>query len=127
MSRPYAAVALGVIVTLFLAAVLVAAQPVSVIAGRSFQVLATHDGLLTTSYTLNIGGAGTYTATLPVSALSGGVITFTVPGLTTLGQYSVTVAAVGPGGTAVSDPLGFTLVAAPVNPPAKPAAVRIVQ
>ena len=127
MSRKGVPVALGVIVALWLWGILAFAQTVSVIAGRSFQVLATHDGVVTTSYTLNIGGAGTYTATLPVSALSGGVITFTVPGLTILGQYTVTVAAVGPGGTSVSDPLGFTLVAAPVNPPAKPAAVRIVQ
>jgi hypothetical protein len=38
----------------------------------------------------------------------------------------VTVSAIGPGGTAASGPVGFTVVTAPGTPPITPAGVRII-
>jgi hypothetical protein len=74
-------------------------------------ISATHDGLYTTTYHLAIGGVGTYAADLPVSALTGGVIAFNVPGLPTIGNYQVVLTAIGPGGSTSSTPFAFTLVA----------------
>ena len=54
------------------------AQAPTVYAGQAFDVLANHDGANTTSYAMTISGPVAYQATLPVSALSGGVITFAV-------------------------------------------------
>lgn len=105
------------------AAFVVAQQPPSVRVGQAFDVLANHDGLNTESYLLAITGASTYGANLPVSALSGGVITFTVPGLTNAGNHTITVTAVGPGGQTSSDPFAFSVVAVV---PVKPASLRIV-
>ena len=106
-----------------LGVVSVSAQIPSVIINRPFTVQASHDGLYTTEFRLTITGPMPYTATVPVSALSGGIISFTVPGLNTIGSYSLTVSAEGPGGVGTSDPLAFTVV---VTGPNRPNNVRIV-
>ena len=101
-----------------------AQQPPTVVVNRPFQVLASHDGLVTTTYQLTITGTSNYSASLPVSALVGGVVTFNVPGLTSLGNHTVIVAAVGPGGTAPSAPFVFVVVAVSPNAPTN---IRIIQ
>jgi hypothetical protein len=102
------------------------AQAPTVYVSQRFDVLANHDGVNTTSYELTISGPVAYYATLPVSALSGGVITFAVSGLSVTGNYTVIVTAIGDGGTANSDPFAFGVVSVPVAP-SKPGSIRIVK
>lgn len=76
------------------------------------RVSAPHDGLYTTTYHLTIAGPVGYQADLPVAALANGVIGFSVPGLSQAGNYAVTIAAVGPGGTTTTSPFAFDLTSA---------------
>ena len=80
--------------------------------GQAFDLKAPHNGARTTSYLLTISGPAPYTASLPVSALSGGFITFQVPGRSAAGNYSAIISVVGPGGTTPSPPFGFEVVVA---------------
>ena len=104
----------------------IASAQTSVTVGQAFTVSANHDGVGTTSYQVAVTGPQPYTATLPVSALTGGTISFAIPARSTVGSYTVTVSAIGPGGTGSSGPVGFTVVAALAVPPTRPAGVRII-
>ena len=100
----------------FVGAALVTAQTPQVSVGQAFDLKGLHNGVNTTTYHLAIGGAGSYSADLPVSALSGGAITFTVPGLPTAGNYSAIITATGPGGSTPSSPFAFTVIVAAPAP-----------
>jgi hypothetical protein len=87
---------------------------------RAFVVRAQHDGVDTASYRLTFNG--TEASSLPVSALTAGVVSFNHSGLLA-GEYQVVVTAVGPGGEALSVPLAVTVI---VPPPAPPTNVDLV-
>jgi hypothetical protein len=87
---------------------------------QPFHVQADHDGVDTETYELKIDGA--VVATEPVANLQTGVITFDNVMVTQVGNHTAAVNAVGPAGSAESDPLPFDVVP---GKPGKPTNVRL--
>jgi hypothetical protein len=77
--------------------------------GDAPKVQAAHDGALTASFRLYQDGV--LVQTQPVSALSGGVVTFALSPLTALGTPTFTVAAVNAAGESKSAPVSISVVA----------------
>jgi hypothetical protein len=121
-----------VLCVLVASAVPAAAQtvdPLTSQANKAFQIAANHDGLLTASYRLYIDGA--WVVSQDVSALAGGVITFSLGGLPK-GVHVFYVEAIGTEQdpetglfwAVASDALTVTFVAGKPN---KPVNLRIVR
>jgi hypothetical protein len=87
---------------------------------KAFQVAADHDGIDTDKLTIYING--TLYASAPVSALTGGVITFNVAGLAK-GTYVIYIEASGEGGATPSD--SITVQVTP-GKPSKPRNIRVL-
>lgn len=80
-----------------------------------FDVAADHDGVDTDAYEIRVNTA--LMGTLPVTALTNGTVMFPFNQGLPRGTYTITVTAVGPGGTGVSDPLSLSVTAGnPSNP-----------
>lgn len=87
------------------------------IAGQPFTLVADHDGANTTSYEVWRTGFPMRIANVTKDAAwSGGVVSVPVPALSA-GEYGLTLKAIGPGGTAPSEPLSITVVPDPPTPP----------
>lgn len=105
------------------------AQTPKVEQSKPFGVAATHDGLNTDNFTLTVtpvsGGAAVVTASLPVTSLANGDITFSGLTAPARGSYNVVICATNLDGlSACSDPLQFQTTKGQPNKPGKP---RIVQ
>jgi hypothetical protein len=87
-----------------------------------FKIAANHDGVETTEYRLTRGEV--LVATLPRTALAGGVIAFDQPGLAA-GTYTFVVEAKGDGGQTPSAPFVVVVKVVPAAPVA-PTGLRLV-
>lgn len=96
---------------------------------KPFGLAATHDGVNTDNYTLDVkptaGGASVISQTKPVSALSGGDITFSNLTAPARGSYTAIICATNTDAlSACSDPFDFNTTKGMPSKPGKP---RIVQ
>ena len=102
-----------------------AAQTPKVEAAKPFGLAATHDGINTDNYTLDItpsgGGASVLSQTKPVSALAAGDITFSALTAPARGTYNAVICATNTDGlSSCSDPFLFQTTKGQPNKPGKP-------